>query len=191
MKRLIATTTFALLATSAFAFEKKAQQLHDSSQATLDQLMVLRDSGRLNNNTALQLIQEVLSPEFDFKYLATSVMARSWGDASAAQQQQIAELFQKMIERTYSKSLAKFSSQQLEFLDPVQRKNMVSVAMNVVQGSKKVKLEYVVKEAEGEWKIADLKIENVSLVSNFRRQFKSVIRKNGIDGLIKLLESRS
>lgn len=188
--RLLAGGALALAASGALAFEAKEAKIRAASQQALAQLVALRDGGQLDDASALALIQEVLSPEFDFGYLAGSVMARNWSKATPAQQGQLTDLLQRMIERTYAKSLAKFSSQQLEYLDPVRRKSTVNVAMNIVDGGKKVKLEYSLKEKDGVWKITDLKIENVSLVGNFRRQFGSVVRSDGIDGLIQLLESR-
>ena len=197
--------TYAVAACAAFAlsaifsaaslaagFEDKEVAIQQASTKALEQLISHRDAGTLDDDSAMAIIQREISPQFDFNYLTMFVLGKHWRKASDDEKADLTSLFQNLVERTYSKSLAKFKEQEIRFLpSEVFKDGSVSVGVNVLNKGQNVLIDYLLKENDGQWVVSDVKIENVSLLGNFRRQFNTIIRKDGIAGLIGLLRSKA
>ena len=197
MKQIKLTITLiSLFIFSVYSFaqsvEEKEMSIQNSSKDTLTKLIDLKNSGQLNDDSALQLIQDNLSSEFDFPYLTQRVLGKNWRNASDGEKSSITSLYKLFLERTYAKSFAKFDNQEIEFIEAIKLKNDdVRVGINIVDNNRKVKIEYDLTNEDSVWKIKDIKIENVSLLGSYRRQFNSIIRKNGFEGLMQELEKKN
>lgn len=177
--------------THANDFVTKEQELVKSSGDALVALAKLRDNSTLNTTTALQVIDELIAPHFNFQLLARQALGKNWRQASEAQRQEVSSLFGNLLKKTYANALAKFSNQSLMHEPGTQTDNKGTIKIIVLNKGKKVNLEYTLTRADDVWNITDLKIERVSLLGNYRRQFNSIVRKNGIEGLIKLLKQKT
>lgn len=173
-------------------YKDKEVQIQQASTTALELLISHRDAGTLNDETAMTIIQQEISPQFDFTFLAQYVVGKHWRKASDAEKADLTALFKNLVERTYSKSLAKFKDQEIDFIAPEELKDgSVNVGINVLNKGQNVRLDYLLKENKGDWVVTDVKIESVSMLGNFRRQFNTIIRKDGIQGLIDLLRSKA
>jgi len=95
--------------------------------------------------------------------------------------------------RTYSKSLAEYRDERIEFLpyEPSQKKNRAVVrSMFYPSGGQPVAVDYRLRNKNG-WKIYDIKIDGISLVKNFKSSFSSEIEQSGVDGLIASLQAKN
>jgi phospholipid transport system substrate-binding protein len=100
-----------------------------------------------------------------------------------------------MLIRTYSKSLIEYTDQKIEFLPydgPEEGKRTTEVKTQVMQASgPAIPIDYRLREKDGEWKVYDIKIDGISLVTNYRNSFAADIRKVGMDGLIDKLLNKA
>lgn len=140
------------------------------------------------------MIDEVIVPHFDIRYVSQLVLARSYRTATPEQRARFAEAFKSMIVRTYADAL-------LEYYDDVEIEweplRMSEGSDNASVGARIIRPEgppipvgfRVRKTDDGDWKIYDLAVENISVVSNFRAQFAQEVKKNGLDSLITKLEN--
>lgn len=195
-KRLLMTCAALAMAAGAAlgatGYQDKEAQIQQALGTALERLIQNRDAGTLDDDSALVIIQEVISPQFDYEFLTRFVVGKHWRKASDAEKGELIDQFRALVERTYSKSLAKFNDQEVEFMAPEELKDgSVNVGINVLNKGKNVRIEYLLKETDGEWVVTDVKIENVSLLGNFRRQFSSIVRKDGVAGLIEMLKSKA
>ena len=194
-KTLLATMALAAMsATCAFgsSYQEKQSQIQNASTKALQMLTTHRDEGTLNDENALVIIKEEISPQFDFGYLTQYVVGKHWRKATDSEKGDLTQLFRDLVERTYSKSFAKFKDQEIDFMEPEELKDgSVNVGVNVLNQGKNIRIEYLLKEHDENWVVTDVKIENVSLLGNFRRQFNTIIRKDGISGLIDMLRSKT
>ena len=138
------------------------------------------------------IIQETLSPHFDFDIITRQTLGKHWRKANDAERLEVQTLFRGLLEKTYANALAKFTDENVS-VDEVEEAKGGSIVVPLIIESKgkKISLEYLLKEFDGKWAIIDVKIENVSLLGNYRRQFNSIIRKDGIEGLVELLKSKA
>jgi len=141
------------------------------------------------------LVQDILIPHFDFERMARLALGRSWRDASAEQQAKFVEEFRLLLVRTYATAMLEYTNEEIRFLpfrDDIE-KGRVNVPMEVVQpnGPSIPMALSLYKNKNDEWKVYDVKIEGISLVTNYRSSFNRDIRTSGMDALIENLSKRN
>lgn len=136
------------------------------------------------------LVDQILVPNFDFNKITKAAVGKHWSKATPQQQQALIEGFQQVLIRTYAKALLSYSGQAIRYLPEKPGKSgTVLVPTQVSEaGAKPIPIDYRLYKKGGAWKVFDVKIDSVSLVSNYRSSFNAQIRKDGIDGLIKRME---
>jgi phospholipid transport system substrate-binding protein len=144
---------------------------------------------------AAELIEAKIAPHFDFTRMARIAMARNWRSATPDQQKQLAVEFKTLLVRTYSTALTNYRDQQIDY-KPLRAKPddaEVTVKSDVKQSgsSQPVSIDYEMEKTDNGWKIYDVKVGGVSLVTTYRDTFASEVRDHGIDGLIKSLAAKN
>jgi phospholipid transport system substrate-binding protein len=147
------------------------------------------------NPTAIyDLVGNKLAPHFDFELITRSAVGRDWNKASADQRRLLIKSFRELLVSTYAKSLAKYSGEQVLYKPSRAgtRAGTVVVPTEVTGGGgPSIPIDYRMHKQSGSWKVYDLVIDNVSMISNYRGQFRATIARSGIDGLIRELQSKA
>ena len=156
----------------------------------IGELTKLKEEKNLNRKTALALIQSEISDFFDFPRITKRVVGKNWKRASIEDQEKIIELFSTMLEKSYARLLARFSGQTVEVLGIEMPKDGRAVMeMQVNTEKKTILFEYLfsLNVKEEQWRIDGIRVEGISMMKNYRRQFESVVSRKGISGLIETL----
>lgn len=136
------------------------------------------------------LVEAKVLPHFDFKLMTQYAVGKHWRQATPAQQDALTNEFRTLLVRTYSTSLSAYKNQTIEY-KPLKMQpgdTDVTVKTQVIQpGGQPIPIDYSLQKEANGWKVYDVVIDNVSLVTNYRGSFGTEIRKSGIDGLIKTL----
>ena len=141
-----------------------------------------------------QLVEAKILPNFDFNRMTQLVIGKHWPRATAQQKQALVTQFRNLLVRTYSSSLTAFTNQTVEFKPFTMRPGDtdVTVRSEIRQpGGQPIPIDYSMYKTSFGWKIYDVAIDGVSLVTNYRSSFSNAIRQDGIDGLIKTLSEQS
>jgi phospholipid transport system substrate-binding protein len=141
-----------------------------------------------------QLVDSILAPHFDFEQMTRLAVGRDWRNATAAQHQALVETFRNLLVRTYAKSIMKYSGQDIVYqaARPGTRSGTVVVPTEVrAPGAAPIPIDYHMIDRKGEWMVYDVVIDGVSLISNYRNQFRTTIATSGIDGLIEELRAKT
>jgi phospholipid transport system substrate-binding protein len=148
---------------------------------------------------ALQRVaeQKVL-PNFDFREMTQLAAGAHWRKASPEQQAALENGFRKLLVNVYTTSLAKSGPQQaartveVKPLPATAVKDEALVRTVVKEpGGQRVAIDYRMASRDGRWKVHDVLVEGVSLVTTYRSSFDNEVSKGGVDGLIKALEKRN
>jgi phospholipid transport system substrate-binding protein len=144
---------------------------------------------------AADLIEAKIVPHFNFTRMARIAMARNWRTATPEQQKEIAAEFKTLLVRTYSTALVNYKEQPIDY-KPLRAKPddaEVTVKSEVKQSgsSQPVTIDYEMEKTPAGWKVYDVKVGGVSLVTTYRDTFASEVRERGIDGLIKSLAAKN
>lgn len=147
-----------------------------------------------NAKKAADLVDKKVAPHFDFVRMTRLALGRDWRQASPVQQKVLAGEFQTLLVRTYSKALTEYKNQTVD-VKPVALKaedTDAKVRSEIKQpGEKAIQLDYYLQKSDSGWKVYDIEVAGVSLVTNYRESFATEVRNSGIDGLIKVLQTKN
>lgn len=195
MKRIIATLAILTAPLLALAADLAPDVL--VKDVTNDVLVIVRQDKAIQSGDtrkAVELVEAKVLPHFDFKHMTALALGREWRAATPAQQEQLTEAFKSLLVRTYSNALTQYRDQVIDFkpLRAQAEDTDVQVRTEVKQpGSKPVQIDYSLEKTAGGWKVYDVVVAGVSLVTNYRGSFAQEIKAGGIDGLIKSLQAKN
>ena len=194
MKLLIAVLfcTFAVTASAQeFAPDVQVKKITDEVIAIVKQH---RDVGAGNQLKINELVDTKVLPYFNFGRMTALAVGRNWPKASAEQQKLLTGEFRTLLVRTYSSALSSYKNQVIEIkpLRAVAGDSEVTVRTQVKQpGTEAISVDYSLEKTPAGWKVYDVVVGGVSLVTTYRESFMVEIRDGGVDGLIKSLSSKN
>jgi phospholipid transport system substrate-binding protein len=165
--------------------------VRDTSERMLAALQKRRAEIDRNPSLIYGLVDDIVVPHFDFERITQAAVGRHWRRATPEQRAALTSNFREVLIRTYATALLSYSGQKIRYLPvrPGRRDATVVVSTEVREpGGIPLPVDYRMYLKGGAWKVYDVVIDNVSLVSNYRSSFSSKIRQSGIDGLIRRLE---
>lgn len=142
-----------------------------------------------------EVAEKKVVAHFDFKRMTQLAAGRGWAEANPSQQQKLEAAFRTLLVRTYATALAQTSGKTQVDVKPASAGagDTETVVRTVVNepGRKPFSIDYRMAKAGGDWKVYDVVVENLSLVTNYRGSFQSEVSRGGIDGLIKSIEAKN
>ena len=184
-----------LSCSAVFAQEETPDAL--VKKVTDDVLTIVRQDKDIqggNTKKAIELVEAKVLPNFNFQRMTALAVGRDWNKASAEQKKQLAEEFKTLLVRTYSNALTSYKDQTVRY-KPTKMQGGdtdVLVRTEIVQsGNKPIQLDYSLEKQNDSWKVYDVVVAGVSLVTNYRDSFGQEVRANGIDGLLQMLASKN
>lgn len=178
------------------AAEHPAQQLvMDTTGKVLERLRIEHDRLQADNSRIYPLVEELILPHFDFQKMSIWVLGKNWRRATPVQKQTFTREFQILLVRTYATALLQYSDQQVEYLPfhAGEGDKRVTVRTDIVQkGGQNIPVNYsMYLNHAGQWKVYDITIDGVSLVTNYRSTFAAEIHQGGIDKLLANLAAKN
>jgi len=137
-----------------------------------------------------EAIRKQVEGRFDYHEMARRSVGKAWKKQSAEQQAVFTETFRQLLERSYGNRLSEYHGQAVEFDNAEFKKNKARVKTRVIDSNKVTPVFYRLHQSAGVWQVYDIKIEGVSLVGTFRKDFKRPLKKEGFDGLLKTLQDK-
>jgi len=204
--RIVAAVVL-LASLSAVTFTAQAAgSCHDTTRD--DALALVRDStkelfaaaetyeGPLSEHPARarQLIDEFVTPHVDLQGFSKLVLGKYWRRATPEQQKRFLAQFHALVLRTYATALTSYTDIAIEYLPMREepRENFATVRTVIPRtDGDGVKVNYRLHCRNNLWKLFDVSIAGVSMVTTFRSAFSAEVRKSGLDGLIKILEQKN
>ena len=140
----------------------------------------------------IAIVGEEIDHVFDFKELSRRTLGKSWKKMSADQQTEFVKLFKKLLQGVYADRLLAYSDQKVIFDKEVMLKKGRAEVQSYLQTSDgtKVPLFYRLTDKSGSWKVYDVIIEGVSMVKNYRTQFREIIAKDSPEKLLEVLREK-
>jgi phospholipid transport system substrate-binding protein len=129
---------------------------------------------------------------FDFEELSRRTLGKQWKKMSAEQQTEFVQLFRELLQGVYADRLLAYSDQKILFDKEIILKKGRAEVQSYLQTSdgKKIPLFYRLTDKSGSWKVYDIIIEGVSMVKNYRTQFRKIISKGSPDKLLEVLRKK-
>ncbi|GAB2885966.1 ABC transporter substrate-binding protein [Uliginosibacterium flavum] len=184
---------------SVFAIQAMAQEAPDVLARTVmsEVLEIVKTDKAIqagDQKKIFELVETKVVKHFDFTHMTALAMGREWRNASAEQKTALTAEFQTLLVRSYSNALAQYKNQTIDF-KPLRMKpeeTDVIVRTEIKQpGAKPVAIDYDMEKKTEGWKVYDVMVAGVSLVTNYRETFAQEIKAGGVDGLIKSLREKN
>lgn len=165
----------------------------ETVQALLDELEGRRDELRRNPEKLDALIERILVPLVDVEYMSRLVLGRHWRGASEEQRERFQAAFKNMLISTYGNALLEFQRDRIEFQPLQAEEDAEDVTFNALvhtNSGETVRVDLNLHLVDGEWRIYNGSVGNLTFVTNYRGQFSQEIRRGSLETLIGKLESR-
>lgn len=143
---------------------------------------------------AIALVEEKILPHFDFTRMTALAMGRNWRKATAEQKTQLTTQFRTLLVRTYSTALTRYRDQTIEYKPTRAQPGDTDVTVRSLirqSGAEPVTIDYSMDKTPAGWKVYDVTVIGVSLVTTYRDAFAQEVRNAGVDGLIKRLAEKN
>ncbi len=165
----------------------------DSVRTTIEKARatVKSDKGKVSEEQLAMNLEQVILPVFDFDEMSRRSLGANWSKGTPEQQKEFVELFSKLLSRTYRNQVMKGIDTSIITYDGESLTDGSALVKTSVQSEgDKFKVVYRLRKQADTWRVYDVVIENVGLVTNYRNEFAGIIRKDGFPGLIDRLKTK-
>jgi len=186
----------ALVFQPLFAGESEPEQLvRSTADEVLNIIKTRQPEFKEQPAKLFELVDEKVLPHFDFERMTDLALGRYKRKVKGHQKPQLVKEFRHLLVRTYGKALLNYKDEVIAYL-PMRGnldKGEVTVRTEIEQkGGFPIPLNYeLYKKDDNSWKVYDISVDNISLVTNYRSSFARKIKQDGVDGLINSLRNRN
>lgn len=187
-----------LMMVGAMSFAQAEQAPDELIKNTAQEVLAIvkqdKDIQAGSQKKVLELVDAKVLPHFNFTRMTQLAVGKHWRTATAPQKQALEAEFRNMLVRTYTKAFTVYRDQEVEIKPLKAAPNATEVTvktMIVKPGTPSIPVNYDMQKTPEGWKVFDLVVEGVSLVTSYRSTFSEQIQKGGIDGLIKTLVEKN
>lgn len=188
MKKILFTVlTLLIMSQSGWADDKgTAKELLVSKLEAALAVLQSEDLGQEDKN---KRVTEIVEPMFEYKLMAKLTLGRKyWSDLSEEKQEIFTDLFVARLKASYLDKLALYTDEKVAYDEPVQEGQKIQIPTKVISKNNNISMLYKLYKSRDGWKIYDIEIEGVSLISTYRSQFHEILSKGSVDELLLKLE---
>ena len=198
---VILFSAFLVFSYTAIAVEKKpviiespSALLTRISDDVIDRLVKQQDALEAEPDKLYDIVEKYIIPHLDDVTMAKLALGKNWRKATNDQKIEFVDQFRELLVLTYGKSLKEFTNQKMIFFpaEVTAKTKKVIVKSEVFQtGGPVIPVSYKMRIKKNAWKVYDISIDGVSLVTSYRGTFAQEVRKGGMEGLLSMLRSRN
>jgi len=160
-------------------------------ETRVDRIVKILGNKGLDEDVKVKQLEMAANETFDYVYLSRMTLGRNWLKLDDGQRSEFVELYRQLLEKNYMGQLLKYTDEKVVF----DRQTLLSdtkaeVDSNIVSSDKKIPITYRLIQRGGDWKVYDLVIEGVSLVSNYRTQFNDILSRQTPAEMLAILRKK-
>jgi phospholipid transport system substrate-binding protein len=180
-------------AIACFALPAAATSPRDTMQKTIDDVLLVLQDASLDYGQRLDAIEAIAVERFDLYTMSRLVLSRAWKKFSDEQREQYIAEFKEYLANNYGSRINRYDQEEVEIIDVrKEKRGDATVRTRIVGGEfEDARVDYRMREKDKGWLVIDVTIEGISMVSNFRDQFREVLSKGGPDHLIEKLREKN
>lgn len=195
---VMAALVWAIPAQSETATQAAAQAPQELVAQTADRMIAKlkqeKNTIKKQPNRLYELVNDIVLPHFDFDLMAKRVLGKHWRSANERQREEFVAAFRTVLVRTYANRLTEYTEYKIHYL-PMRAEpepDKATVRSEVEQpGRTPIAIDYRLALTGSAWKVYDVTIEGVSLVTNYRSNYSTEITQSGMDALIAKLNQQN
>ena len=163
-------------------------------QSTSDEVLAVLAEKDLSKQERRDKVRTIVLRSMDFETLSRLVLARNWSRFTPAQQQEFMQEFQEHLATIYGRRLDDYRNEKVSIVGDRREPNGDSTVQTKILrggGSNDIQVDYRLRESNGQWKVIDFIVEEISMVANFRSQFQDIVASGGPEKLLQLLKEKT
>ena len=163
----------------------------ETVETTVTAILAILRNDQLGAEEARTLMRTEISKSFDARAMSQSVLSTNWRDASEEQQNEFQTLFMQTLENTYIGRVEAYTNEQVDFKKEEINNNRATVNTAILASNNEIPVNYKLRLRSDGWFVYDVEVENVSMVSSYRETYRSVVRRDGMDGLLAQMREKA
>lgn len=166
----------------------------DSVRSTINEVVrILQDEELKKPSRAEErrrLVERTIGTRFSYEEMSKRSLGAHWNKLTPAEKQEFVELFKQLLSSSYAGKIEGYSGEQVTYLNERLQDGYAEVRTKVVSGKTEIPLDYRLLQSAGEWRVYDVVVDGVSLVSNYRGQFAKILRTSSYADLVERLRKK-
>tara|TARA_B100000029_G_scaffold243223_1_gene240477 strand:- start:381 stop:1001 length:621 start_codon:yes stop_codon:yes gene_type:complete len=183
-----------LIFTAAYAVTSPNEVVKQTADGVINHIENNRSILEKNPEKIYEMVNNLIIPRFDFVSMSKWVLGKHWKQASEIQKSEFISQFKELLVRTYARALLEYSGQEIKYYPVEQnpKSNLAVVKTELTSLSNaQLPILYRMHQKNEEWKVVDVSVDGVSLVTTYRGSFATQIKKNGFDALLDELSKKN
>ena len=172
------------------AASKATEQL----RVDVDRIIEILNDQALDRPTREDMIVEIVRTRFDFQVMSQWILGINWRRATAEERRKFIDLFTRLLENTYAGRIESYTGgygkENVRYVQEQIEQDRALVQTLIVTPTAEIPVHYKMIVRDGEWRVYDVVIEEVSLVRNYRTTYSEIIAKEGFQGLFSKMEQK-
>jgi phospholipid transport system substrate-binding protein len=194
MKRL--RVGFILLLFLTIPLQVRAGVPLDTVEARVSEVLkVLRDpalQGEANKEAKQEKIEAIADEMFDYVALSRLTLGRNWKKFNSDQKKEFIQLYRSILEKAYMDKILSYTDEKVTFdKETMLSEKKAEVQTHILTKSVEIPIFYRVYLKDGKWKVYDVIIEGISLIKNYRTQFRDILANNPPEEVLKILRKKT
>ncbi|MGH7828934.1 MAG: MlaC/ttg2D family ABC transporter substrate-binding protein, partial [Candidatus Binatia bacterium] len=164
-------------------------------KVTLDNVLAVLSKARSKSDAKRddrrRQLRMIIYPRFDFSEMARRSLGSQWRRLTPEEQKDFVEIFTDLLENAYVSKIESYTDEKLVYVRETEEKEFAQVDTKILtRKGEEFSLIYKLHLVNGEWKVYDVVVENISLVNNYRSQFNRVIANSSYEELVRRLKDK-
>lgn len=191
--RLLAFLLAAIVFLTSLLTNRDASAATPSEEikATIEYAQKVLNDPTLSEAAKKERVKKAAYDRFDFAEMSKRVLARHWTELTPPEQREFVALFTELLERVYFNRIKLIQDAKFSYSgDEVDKDFAVVRSKAVTAKGETAQIEYRLRFTEGKWKIYDVVVEGISLVSNYRTQFNQILSKGSVSDMLQRMREK-
>jgi len=167
----------------------------EAIRGTIDEVLRILGDKQLKEpskaNERRQLLETVVGERFDYQEMSRRSLGAPWNNLSDKEKDEFVSLFQTLLVNTYADKVESYSGEGVHYVNERREKEYAEVRTKVLTGKTEIPLDYRLLNKGSAWRVYDVVVDGVSLVSNYRGQFSKILRTSSYADLVDQLRKKS
>jgi phospholipid transport system substrate-binding protein len=172
-----------------------AGQATDALKASVDEVVRILNDPALDKpekkHERRQVLVDVISKRFNFEEMAKRTVGAEWAKRSPEERREFVESFRTLLSNSYLGRIENYSGEKVRYNKEITDGEHAEVRTEIDTGQATIPIDYKMENAGGDWRVYDVVVEGTGLVSNYREQFKRILRKESFEDLSKTIREKA
>ena len=193
IKNTITISAFLLISFFESSFSH-ASEITDGVKKTIDSIIEVVSKEEFKSDDKKterqELIRKIVEKKFSYPEMSRRSLAKHWKERTPEEKNEFTSLFGKLLESSYARKIEGFTDEKIIYVDEKVKGNVALVKTIIQKSNDEIPVDYKLTRVDNEWKIYDFIVEGVSMIKNYRTQFRKIIRKTSYQELVKKLKAK-